>query len=405
MRGRNGWNMVELLASQHQVPNATRSVFGKLRFRARCIGCIMGLGVILLLVTACERELEIFEEIRSIKTITVGETAIGRVRKFSGIVRAVDRSALSFEVGGNVQLVNVDIGARVEKGQILAALDEEPYRLEVEKAESELEKAKAKVKNERANYRREKGIFDQGAGSKKRLDQAEFAFRWAMAGLDFGSSKLNLAKRDLRKTVLYAPYDGTIGARYVEPFVEVRRGQAIFEIDADGDKEVNVGIPETTVNLVTTDTSTLVSFPTLPGKVTAGKVTQVGTLAGKGNAFPVDVKLLDPPSEVRSGMTAEVTFELKDESLPTGHLVPGQALIPTMESNKGHVFVYQADTSTVKKTPVRVRGVKDNWIVVSGGISQGNIVAVAGVSFLSDGMEVKLMPKAIKIKSETLDIE
>jgi RND family efflux transporter MFP subunit len=379
--------------------------FGEPFLAARRISRILGMGAVLFMAVACEEEPEVVEEIRSIKTFIVGEIATGQVLKFPGIVRSVNRTALSFEVPGNVLSVEVDIGDSVEKAQTLAKLDEEPYQLEVVKAESELVKAKANVKNKRANYEREKNVFDQGASSLKRLDMAEYGFREAEAGVEFAVSKLNLAERDLRKTVLYAPYDGTIGKRTVEPFVDVQRGQEVLEIDADGDKEVEVGIPETIVHLVTLDMPTLVSFPTLPGKVTDGRITQVGTVAGEGNAYPAKVRLLEPPDRVRSGMTAEVTFEFKDESLASGYLTPIHALLPTTEANRGHVFVYAADTSTVRKTPVHFRGVKENLVFITEGIAPGDVVAVAGVNFLSDGMKVKLMPEDLESEPEMLAVQ
>ncbi|MBT8370492.1 MAG: biotin/lipoyl-binding protein, partial [Deltaproteobacteria bacterium] len=83
-------------------------------------------------LTACKEEVEIVEQVRTLKTITVSEMATKQIRKFSGIVNAVDSSNLSFEVGGNVKTVHVDIGDRVRKGQILAVLDKEPYRLDVD---------------------------------------------------------------------------------------------------------------------------------------------------------------------------------------------------------------------------------------------------------------------------------
>ncbi len=395
------------LGNHHRTPRTRRPVISRTFLSPGGISRILGFGAILLLLGACTEEEQIVEEIRSLKTVTVGETITGRVRKFSGIVRAVDRSALSFEVPGNVLTVTVDVGDKVEKGQILAELDKEPYELEVQKAEAELVTAKADLKNEQASYDREKSIFQQGAGSQKRLDQAEFEFNEAKASVDVAQSKLNLAKRDLRKTVLYAPYDGSIGDRQVEPFVDVRRGQKLFEIEAKGEHEIRVGIPETIVHMLTLDTPVTVSFPTLPGETTEGKITEIGTLAGEGNAFPALVRLVEPPSQVRSGMTAEATFDLKGADFPDGYLIPGTAISPTEEPNRGFVFIYKPDTSTVKRTPVRWLGVRNNMPVVSEGVSPGDILAVAGVSFLSDGMKVKLMDEAKhdRAKSETLDIE
>lgn len=357
----------------------------------RSLGAILCVGVMILALAGCGEEQEIVEEVRSLKTVTIGQASAGEVRRFSGIVRAVDRSALSFEVPGNVLIVNVDIGDQVAMGEVLAELDKEPYELEVEKAQAELATAEAGVKNKRADFLREEAIFKGGAGSERRLDQAEFAFKEAEANLDYVVSKLNLAKRDLRKTVLYAPYDGSIGIREVEPFVDVQRGQRIFEIDGEGDQEIVVSIPETVVHLLSNDTVTLVTFPTLPGQPIEGQITEIGTLAGDGNAFPVKIRLMDPPPQIRSGMTAEATFELEGEDVGDGYLIPGSAIAPTQEANKGFVYVYQPDSSTVKQTPIRWRGVRENQVIVSDGVEPGDILAVAGVSFLSDGMKVKLM--------------
>ncbi len=405
MRRHQGTVLAGFSEGQRRMSVTERRGSDRFVFSLRGVRRILGFGAILLLVVACGEEEQVVEEIRAIRTATIGDTVVGQVRKFSGVVRAVNRSALSFEVGGNVLVVNVDIGATVKKDQILAELDKEPYELEVEKAEAELVTAHAKVKNQQADYDREKSIFDQGAGSERRLDQAEFALKEAQASVDFVVSKLNLTKRDLRKTVLYAPFDGSIGVRKVDPFVDVRRGQRIFEIDAKGDQEVVIGIPETVVHLLSVGMPTEVSFPTLPGASTKGKVTEVGTLAGDGNAFPIKVRLLDPPGQVRSGMTAEATFEFKQEQVASGFLIPNHAVAPTTEPNKGFAFVYQADSSTVKQTPIAWRGVKDNMLIVSEGLSPGDVVATAGVSFLSDGMKVKLMAGAKKAEPEKLVVE
>jgi multidrug efflux pump subunit AcrA (membrane-fusion protein) len=82
---------------------------------------------------------------------------------------------------------------------------------------------------------------------------------------------------------------------------------------------------------------------------------------------------------------------MKDENQQPGYLVPIQALLPSPEPNRGYAFVYDPDTSTVKKTPVRSHGTQNKKVIVDEGLAAGDIIAVAGVSFLADGMEVKLM--------------
>ena len=121
---------------------------------------------IAVVLTACKEKTEIIEVVRAIKTITISEQATEQIRKFSGLVAAVDSSGLSFQVGGQVETVKVDIGDRVEKGQVLAVLDQEPYQLDVDAAQAELVKSRANVVNTKAEAERQKRVFEQGAGAK-----------------------------------------------------------------------------------------------------------------------------------------------------------------------------------------------------------------------------------------------
>lgn len=357
------------------------------------------------LTTGCSKEEQVIEEIRSIKTMTVKELSTGEERKFSGIVQAVESSALSFEVGGQVKQVNVDIGDRVRKDQVLAVLDKEPYELTVKSAQADLVRAKAKLTNKKADHEREKAIYKEGAGSQKRLDQAKFGYKEAAAGVQYAVSKLDLAQRDLRKTILYAPYEGNIGRRMVESHMEVAVGQELFEIDATGDMEVQVDIPETVINKLRIDAETKVVLTTRPNEIFAGTISYVGTMAGTANSFPVKVNLREPPIDIQSGMTAEVTFPLQEQNTQTGYLLPLQAFLPSNESGRAFVFVYDSASSSVKKVAVRLNGVQNNQPIVSEGLAAGDIIVVAGIAFLSDGQQVKLIQATEQAQPENFQLK
>ena len=174
---------------------------------------------ILFSMAACREEPPpVPERIRAIKTITVSEQAAGRIRDFSGVVEAADRSSISFEVAGNVQKVNVDVGDRITKGQVLAALDPEPYQLTVAEIKAELVKAQDNVTKTEAEYNRQKRIFEQGAGAQRRVEVSEFNYKAARSTVDLQIARLNNAKRDLNRTVLRAPVDGAIANRYIDAF-------------------------------------------------------------------------------------------------------------------------------------------------------------------------------------------
>ena len=342
-------------------------------------------------LAACKEKTEIIEVVRAIKTIAVSEQAAGKILKFPGLVAAVESSGLSFQVSGQVQSVEVDIGDRVKKGQVLAVLDEEPYQLDQNGAEAELVKAKANVVNTQSEFERQKRVYEQGAGAKSDLDTAEYNYKAARSAVTFQIARLDQAKRNLRKTKLIAPYDGTIAWRAVNTHEEVKVGQKVFEIDAKGAMEVQLAVPETTIDRIHIDDPTTITFPTLPGETAKGRISFIGSAAVKANAFPVKVELIDPNEKVKPGMTAEANLFMKDENQQPGYLVPLQAILPAPEANRGYAFVYDPGTSTVKQAEVKSRGTEDKKAIVYEGLAGGDIIAVAGVSFLADGMKVKLL--------------
>lgn len=350
--------------------------------------------LILPLLSACEEESRTLSpQIRAIKAMTVTEVASGQVRTFSGLVQATNSSTLSFEVSGKVADVKVDIGATVKQGDVLALLDKQPFMLALQGSEAELAKAQAQAEKARLDYDRQKKLYDKQWVAKAAFDQARASYDSARSSVSFARSQLNLARRDLDNTLLTAPYDGTVAGRFVDPFQEVKSGEALFELNASGALEVLVDIPETIIERVTVGTSVIVTSPTSLDLLVEGRVSEVGTAAGDTNAFPVQVGLINPPASLRAGMTAEASFTFERADNQSGYLIPLTAIVPgeEQEERRGYVFRYDPASSQLQKTPIRASDVRDNLIVVSEGLKAGDIIATAGVSFLHDAQEVTLL--------------
>lgn len=354
-----------------------------------------------LALAGCDEESpDIVPQIRAIKTYTVTEVASGQTRKFAGQVYATDSSTLSFHVSGNVKEMRVKVGDRVAKDQILAVVDKQPYQLDVESAEADVQKARANLTRARQDYERQEELYKKGWVAKARLDRVQADLEVAESQLDFTTSKLNLAKRDLRLTDLRAPYGGTISRKHVDAFVEVRTGQPVYDIEAAGTLEVRFDIPETIISRISVGMPVTVKFPRDEASILRARITEVGSTAGTANAFPVKAGLDDPPAEIRSGMTTEITILLAQEGKDSGFLVPLSAIAPGDGPGQGYAFIYDPETQTVKKTLVKGRGAIDSFVNIIEGIKAGDIVAVAGVTFLSDGQRVKLMQQQ---RSSALD--
>ncbi len=346
-------------------------------------------------LAACEEEQpEVLTQVRAIKAVTVSQRASGQLRKFPGVVEAVDTSALSFEVAGNVRELKVDVGDRFESGAVLAVLDRQTFELNVESAEAALGRARADEAEKKTEFERQDALYKKQWVAKSVQEQTLAAFESARNQVKFRISELNLARRDLEKTELLAPLDGVVAKRYVDAFAEVSRGQTIFDVYAEGAMEVRISVPEGTVRDLYLGLPAEVRFLTGQIGTVQGRVSEIGTQAEAGNVFPVKVAILEQNENALPGMTTEASLILGGNDEATAYLVPISAILPGQDSQRpqeGHIFVFDPETSAVKKTPVKADGVRDNMAVITEGVAAGDVVAIAGVTFLADGQEVKLL--------------
>lgn len=352
------------------------------------------LVIALSLLMACSDETPMSSEaVRAIKSITVTERADGQPRRYSGVVEPSDTASISFQVPGNVQKVNVDVGDRVSKGDILSLLDDSTFHLKVEAAEASLGRAEAELTDAKRNWERFQQVA-QGAVAARTIDQAEAEYHSARQNLSYVNSRLNLARRDLEEAVLRAPFDGIVAERLVNSFQEVARGERVFELNREGAMEAAISIPESEISQVYLGLPAEIRVPAVSTETFSGVVSEVGKVAGAANAFPVRVAFDDADgTDIRAGVTANVTLILGVENSADAYLVPLRALVPGEETGTSFIFVFDTDSSTVSRTPIESSGIRDNDVVVNRGVRAGDIVAVAGVSFLRDGQEVRLMER------------
>ena len=374
------------------------SISGRSTFLAFTL-CVL---VLVLATFGCRKKAEPPEVIRSIKWTKVAETSTKQVRMISGTTKPVDQTALSFAVAGTVEKVQVKLGEQVKQGQVLAELDQYPFVLGVRDAEAELSKAQAIVVERRANYERYVALYESNNASKAELDEARASFDSAKSQVKAAEAQLGLARRDLRKTQLKAPFDGTISVKEIEPFVEVSVGRAVFGLDGvESGFEVSAAVPDSVLISLSLGDEADVVFPTVNNRTVRGVITELGSRSRTASTYPVTVRLKEQFPALRSGMSVDVAFEFIPESetgepIVTGLKVPLTAFLVGAE--KTHfVFVYEEKSSTVKKTQIKAVNLRENDVIVQPGtLKAGDIIATAGAAFLNDGQKVNLMKEEKK---------
>lgn len=150
--------------------------------------------------------------------------------ELTGSARATERSILGFETGGRIAKLNVDVGERFARGQVMAELDAEPDRLRVTQAQASLAAAEAGLMDRRVQTDQQRRLLEsevisccvrerQGAASGRRGPSAHCQ----------GSAWL--AERAQRGTMIVAPFDGVVAEKLALAFTDIAAGAPVFQVD------------------------------------------------------------------------------------------------------------------------------------------------------------------------------
>ncbi|MGB0514446.1 MAG: efflux RND transporter periplasmic adaptor subunit, partial [Wenzhouxiangellaceae bacterium] len=126
----------------------------------------------LLLIACAEQDGDPRQTPRTVLSHTVEET-VDSTRSFSGSLRAVDRTDLSFERAGSIKAVHVELGDQVAAGQLLAELDDRPFALELASRRAELRSAIATRDEARLDLERHIQLLGTGAVSQAQADRVQ----------------------------------------------------------------------------------------------------------------------------------------------------------------------------------------------------------------------------------------
>lgn len=352
-----------------------------------------------LLLSCSEQAVTTEKAIRPIAWTKVTESSLQQLRTLSGIVASVESTSLSFEVTGKVESVDVKLGDTVQKGQLLAQLNHRSFELSSKSAQAQLDKANSSLVEAKNGFTRYSQLIKQGLVSQSGFDNAKANYQSSKSAVSVAQAQLDIAKKNLQDSTLIAPYNGIITKRLIEPSQQISTGQAAFEIEGKHGLEVNVMVPETLIKELKHNTIIPVRFSVLTQTKMFGRIAEIGTRAEAANAFPVTIVLQEDNPLLRAGMTAEVDFVFEGEG-KTGYQgvtisVPFTALRAGV-NQKSYVFVYDQKKQVVNRRQVQTENVLNNIALISSGLENDEIIAIAGVAFLRDGQRVTLLDKTIQ---------
>lgn len=300
-----------------------------------------------------------------VETVVVKPQKIENVLVTNGSILPNEEINLRSETSGQVVRINFTEGSKVSKGQVLVQIDDSELR-------PRLQKLNAEWRTARDELARMKQLYDVKGISRQEFESAELK----VVALE---SDKNLVEAQISKSRITAPFNGTIGLRYVSRGAYVTPGDPIAKLVEIDPVKIEFSVPETYANQIKKDQA--LDF----------------TLAGTDKSFSATIYAFDPmidPStrSLKIRARAEnknnelipgsfVSLKLSLGDIDNALLVPNIAVVPDIEGQK----IFLIKDGKAAQRSVRTGIQKGNEIQIVNGVEPGDTVITTGLLSVREG--------------------
>lgn len=317
----------------------------------------------------------------------VTKEEVAQSRSVIGVVYFERTSLISTEVSGLVAEMNVKQGDHVEAGDQLVVLDTEMLDKEIALTKTRIEQTQLSINNTRKNYLRLQKLYKQSGVSEKEYDDAQFTY--SNARLEKQASEDNLARLQLQKerSVIYAPFAGTILTKDVDSGAWVQPGRQLVSLGSSEDIFVRAPIAENLLQYIALGEEVPVTVTAFNSEV-AGIVEDIDPVADM-KTKNVFVKIRIPaPQLVAQNMSATV-------HVPAGpkqqlQVLPRAAVIKF----QGKDFVYTVKEGKAAILPVNIVTFMGENVAVD------NPYIVPGMEVVIEGNERLRPDQAVQVAGD-----
>lgn len=327
------------------------------------------------ILTACQsketKKEEIYRNVILTKVENHGDVS---QKTFSGVVEEKKNLIAAFMTGGKILSMKVKEGERVYKGQLLASLDDSDYQIGVNQLKIQFEQMKA-----------EKSRMDE---MNARHNIAPNDYEKFQAGYEQLKLQLEMAENKLGYTKLYAPSDGFISYRYMQPGELVDAGTPIYKISDDSRLEVSVDLP---LALYLERNSIKSIYGNVPNLKESFPLAIESFTPDADNNQLYHMKLSIPgnvTNDLTPGMNISVLVDIQNQSSEEVK-IPSRTVFDY--NGNSYVWIYNHSDSTITKKNVVVIGQPEDGKSLVSGITGDEEIVATGVKQLKEGEKVNVI--------------
>ena len=340
----------------------------------------------------------------SVSSARATQRAFVETSDFSGTLVASRAVTVGANAAGRLNSVQVQIGDRVEAGQVLATIDAAAYSAalsqasgahaaavaDVHSAQAALLQAQARERLAAATAQRAAVLYQSGDVSRQHYDETQAALQTARAAAaqaeaSIASASGNVAQSaaaidaaavPLHESVIRAPFAGIVTQKFADAGTVVNPGSPVVAMETNRSLEAEIAVPEALAARVQTGSSVRVDVDAIGSKIDG----RIRAVIPSPNV-QLHTAVVRVSVDLRAGLLRGMFVRVRLASQPQRHVaVPSSALA----TRAGQTGVFIVGNGRVSFAPVETGETNDGWIAVTG-ISAGTLVATSGVERLDDG--------------------
>jgi len=349
---------------------------------------------IAVMLSACSPDRPAVEAPRPVRTFEIRYDAAREANRYVGTVQSRHEVDQAFRVGGKVVQRKVDVGQFVNEGDVLAVLDDADYRLAEDAARQAWAAAVTQARQADSDRQRLVNLKSDGSVSAADDERANSGAQTAQASAEAEARKLDLARNQLKYTVLRASRSGVVTTVRFEVGQVVAEGLPVVSIASPGEPEIVVDVPEDQV----------AAFKTARFKASLAST--------PADSFDVGLRELSPQAAAQTRTYRARLKPVNARALPLGatatlladRVMSGtpMAAVPAAAITQSHgqpalwlvKRTGKEPVGTVELLRVSVHGYRNDEVLVSGPPA-GEQVVTAGVQKMAPGLKVALPGAAL----------
>jgi RND family efflux transporter MFP subunit len=325
-----------------------------------------------------------------VTVIRAQKGAITATLSATGKVVSQEEAQISAPAPALVQAVDVDEGDHVDKGAVLARLDDRELKQTIHAGKATLREAEEKVRQSARNYGALRAVLAAGGVSRQSVDDAKSLLDISRAAVARARAELAANRIALDKRTITAPFAGIVTRKEIHPGEWASPGVTLFTLSKENRREIEVMVDESDAGLVHVGQPVELSCDAFPGVVWMEAVTEVAPAVqkeGTANSIKVDVSYGPKAPNLKLGQQVDVKIHTahKEDVVK----LPFEAVI----ARGGNQFVAVVVDGRVRFVPVKT-GIEDALSVqIQKGVSAGEEIILPQGRSVTEGERVKPVPR------------